>query len=140
MDTEIDTNKIITGLVSDFVNAAMQSGKEFASSVSQKAKVRLDIGLSNYVEKLAERCGKIKTLLYRDAPVSLLAHYVPARLASQRVAYSDGGFFEKLKPGFHAALSGTAGSGKSIFVKRVCLELLKGEIGFVPIFIEIRHM
>jgi hypothetical protein len=140
MDTEIDTNKIITGLVSDFVNAAMQSGKEFATSVSQKAKVRFDIGLSNYVEKLAERCGKIKTLLYRDAPVSLLAHYVPARLASQEVACSDATFFCKIKPGFHVALAGTAGSGKSIFVKRVCLELLKGELGFVPILIELRHL
>ena len=70
--TGIDTSKIVAGLITDFVKTAAQSGKEFASNITQRAKVRYDIGLSSYVEKLSVRCGNIKTLLYRDAPVSLL--------------------------------------------------------------------
>jgi len=137
---EIDPNKVLAEIATDLVKHAAKSGKDFANAVAHKAKVKFDIGFSVYLDNLRERCGKIKTLLYRDVPVALMEHYIKTRLRKQNKDFLDQDFFDSFTPGSRTVITGTAGSGKSIFIKRLCIEFLEGRLPFIPIFIELRHL
>lgn len=107
-----------------------------------KVKIRLKTGFKEISKHQYEKCSRVKTLLYRHDPVHLLKIYVPTKFETRQTHenMSDINLIENASTGNRRyIITGLAGSGKSIFTKFLCLELIKRQNIF-PIFIELRDL
>lgn len=93
-----------------------------------------------HLEITYDRCTKIKTLISRDEPVTLLAEYVPLRFRCQNAEYDDNSTIEEIRKRKRVVISGTGGGGKTIFTKYLWIALFEKPNGRVPIFIELRRL
>lgn len=128
----------IKELVKDLASVALSKTVEVGTKQYKKALVKFEICFSKYLERSYERYTKIKTLLYRDRPVDLKAHYVPMNflLGEEDICGSD--IFENFRENKKNIVVGTAGSGKSVLLRRIFIDLIENKKGYVPILIELR--
>ncbi len=138
---ELDPNKIAIELVKQFAKPIFESVGKLTNEAHNKLKVTLNTCFADYIVRSYDKYSKTKTLLYRDAPVSLKDFYVRTDLQigfDNKIKESD--FIEQLKSKKRTIISGTAGSGKSTFCKSILLDLIENPIGIFPIFVELRHL
>lgn len=108
--------------------------------LGDKAKAHLRAGLKKYATSNKRRYGKTKTFLYRDKPVPLEKFYVPAFVKHKNKDYSDFAFVDAIWSHNHIGVLGTAGSGKSIFMRYLFLKLLGDKDKRFPVLIELRDL
>ena len=96
--------------------------------------------LQSHIQATFDRCTKVKTLLNRDQPVSLLSIYVNVKFRNGAKAIDDFGLIEKLQTQKRVVISGTGGGGKTIFMKYLWISLFENPNGRVPIFVELRRL
>lgn len=95
-------------------------------------------GFTNYLEGSYDRYCKMKTLLYRDKPVTLKSHYVASdyRLGRDHI---DG---ESVMAHFvfhkKNVVVGTAGSGKSVLLRKLFLDFVESDRKIAPVLVELR--
>jgi NACHT domain len=144
-----------------FSNAAGEFGKKLGGDVYEtikstttkalkKIKVDFELGFSNYIKYYADHLINTKTIINRYQPVNLIDIYeeslVQIRNESRSLAepnaqialteddmISDEGVR-------HSVITGTAGSGKSFLMKRTFLRYCELNLGYLPIFIELRTL
>lgn len=136
MDVGIEA--IIKDLVKDLASAVLKKTVSVGTKQYDKALVTLNLCFSKYLQRSFSRYSKIKTLLYRDRPVDLKAHYVSTDF---QINGEDIDGIEILNHFFECkknVVVGTAGSGKSVLLRRTFLELIDNQRGIVPIIIELR--
>jgi hypothetical protein len=139
-EPEIDINKIIVGLVSQTLSQLVSSSTAAVSARLSRLKVGLHLGFSKYLTATRDRASTIKTLLYRDRPVALLDFYVNLYFQYKNRKIDDYTVVSRLRDWKRLVITGTAGSGKSIFMKYLLISLVtKGATG-IPVFIELRHL
>jgi len=137
MDIKIE--KILSDIVGDFAKAAAGKSLELGSDAYKKAQVILETCFSKYLSRAYERHSKIKTLLYRDKPVDLISHYVTTNFQiADEEPVEGGSMFAKLETHKRSVIVGTAGSGKSMFMRWLFIELIRNEKGRIPLLIELR--
>lgn len=139
--SDLDLNKIIVELVKQFSAPVVEGAKSLGTDALEKLKVNLNLCFTKYLERSHDRFSKTKTLLYREAPVSLKNFYVRTDLShghDQTVKESE--FINVIELNRRVIVSGTAGSGKSTFCKSIFLDLIEKPRGIFPIFIELRHL
>ncbi len=138
MDIGVETiiKDLVTGLSSAVLKKAVDTGKK----EYKKTLVILEFCFNKYLERSYERYSKIKTLLYRDRPVDLKAHYVATdfRIGTEEISGSN--IFECFQENQKNIVVGTAGSGKSVLLRRIFIDLIENKKGYVPILIELRLM
>jgi hypothetical protein len=136
MDLGIES--IIKDLVKDFATATIDKTLELGSKQYKKILVTLELCFSKYLERSYSRYSKIKTLLYRDRPVDLKAHYVSTdfKLGDNLICGKD--IFEKFQECNRNIVVGTAGSGKSVLLRRLFIDLVENPKGVIPVLIELR--
>lgn len=132
--------------VEDYAEIALKAAESFGRALAKPASVaykefvpKLKIGFSKYIVACELRFGSVKTLLYRHAPQPLHSFYVPARLRCGNETYTDKEFLMMLSKSRLSIITGIGGSGKSILLRKVFLDLL-GRGGEVPLFFELRNM
>ena len=135
IDAAIETSakKASETLTGTFLNLAKEH--------IQKTKVRLKAGFEELSKHQYKKCSRVKTLLYRHEPAELLELYVPTtfHFGNKRTETTDTKLIEKALQGERYIVDGVAGSGKSVFMKFICLELIRKKDTF-PIFIELREL
>jgi len=138
MDIGVET--IIKDLVKDLSSSVLKKTIEIGKKEYQKTLVILELCFSKYLKRSYERYSKIKTLLYRDRPVDLKAHYVPTDFLLGEEQVNGSNIFESFQENRKNIVVGTAGSGKSVLLRRIFIDLIENKKGYVPILIELRLM
>jgi NACHT domain len=105
-----------------------------------RLKVDFQIGFERYIERNYTRCSQVKTLLHRTEPVTLKDIYVASHLMIKKRKIKDKDFFTELSTLKNIVIIGTAGSGKSMFLKHTFLALCEEPMGSrLPLYVELRY-
>ena len=142
-DSELDP--ISTALLSASATAAVgpigkllsQLGAEKYAELSAK----FESCFQGHVDSTKVRCSKIKNILYRDNAVDFMSQYVPISFGDGRDSLSDAGVLSRAVRGQKVLISGTAGAGKTMFMRWATLDLI-GRMknhGRVPLYLEMRY-
>ena len=138
--SDLDINKVLVGVLNKQIDDILSGAKNAVAGAQERLKARFRIGFSNYVLRTFQRCAYIKTILYRDKPVSLKAHYVEPTLKCQEDTIEGARLTSFLKKARRIAVVGTAGLGKSLLMKSLFLDLVNGGYKKIPIFVELRDL
>lgn len=103
-----------------------------------KVQVSLVRCFDKYITRTHEKYSKIKTLLYRDKPVDLKAHYVAANFKIEKNIIPGSEVLQEFKNSRRNVVTGTAGSGKSVLLRKIALDLIETPQGIIPALIELR--
>lgn len=137
---EADLNGVAVELVKQFAQPLFLAAKNLSKNLTDKAKVRLDMCLTEYVKTNYLRYSKTKTLLYRGSPVDLRDFYVRTDLSIDGRLVSESQFLKCIEDNQRLVITGTAGSGKSTFCKSIFVELVEEPRGILPVFVELRNL
>ncbi len=141
MVTDINTEKIVAGLGKSVAKSIAKSIYDVGSNQYEKVLVIYEICFNKYLNRVFNKYSKIKTLLYRDRPVDFDKHYVPTDFQIDNdKTISENELFEGLDKYRRLVVSGSAGSGKSLFLRSILLRMIRVNAGKVPVFIELRYL
>jgi hypothetical protein len=138
MTGEVDINKIITGVLSKQIDGILSGMRDAFGKKVDQAYAKFNMGYADYIKRSYAKCAQIKTILYRHQPVLLKEHYVQPTLQSGNKKVDGSGFAKTIKPGTKSVVIGTAGSGKSLFMKYTYMQIVDEGKPFVPLFLELR--
>ena len=110
-------------------------GKSFRSIFE-----KFDATFGPHLKATFDRCTKIKTLLNKDEPVDLLSQYVNLNFKCGNKEFDDYAVIDELRKRKKIIISGTAGGGKTIFMKYLWVSLFENPKGKIPVFIELRKL
>lgn len=125
---------LLSTLVSNHLKRPSNNGKEH-----REENIRTFI--SPHIEATFKKCINIKTLLNPNEPVDFLSIYSAQKFDLSDNLIDQYGFVEAIKQSSNNyILTGTGGSGKSIFTKYLWLSLFNDSNGKIPLFIELRNL
>ncbi len=108
----------------------------------QKAAILNDaaVGFRRLVLEAHGRWSKIKTVFDAETSIPLETIYVPARLSKSNKTITFDEFIDDLPQHNRAVVVGTAGAGKSLFLRAVLLHVIGFWPGPIPIYVELRRL
>lgn len=122
----------------EWLTSLMPDTLAVTNSEFQKAQVALLRCFDRYITRTHGKYSKIKTLLYRDKPVDLKAHYVSADFQIGDELLGGDEILAALMKSKRNIITGTAGSGKSVLLRKIALDLIEDPQGVVPGLLELR--
>ncbi len=125
---------IAASLATEIVPKAIKAGSEKCKSIVYSPAS----AFKHYLITCHERYCKIKTLLYRDHPVLLRDHYVSSSFKYKNTTISGNDILEEFLNKKRNVVTGTAGSGKTILLRRLFLDLAEEDMGVFPVMVELR--
>jgi hypothetical protein len=141
VNSEFDLNKIAVDLAHRVFTDTVKS---VSSNVRDAVKRLIDVfrkDLSAYLTSTITRCSQIKTpIINRDSPTYLPDIYVHTKLSLKNKTYEDDEFIAQLPALQSIVVAGSAGSGKSMFMRYLFLSLCERGYGRIPIFVELRNL
>jgi hypothetical protein len=129
-------SKVAEGLAKEL----FQSAKGVAAKSVGKFQAEFGVGFEKYVQRNQNKCRFVKTLLHRIDPIPIEQAYVEPSLKISKEIVLGGAFPEKLNELKNIVIVGNGGSGKSMFIKKLFLELCEYPLGRIPLFIELRDL
>lgn len=126
-------------------------GGLLANLATEQAKRGVDVGISEsniktnlepYFKSIFEKCTKIKTLLNPDEPALLLQIHATQRFSRSGETIDHYELVEEISKGRAKKLiiTGTGGSGKSIFARYLWLSLFSFPSGKIPIYYDLKNV
>ena len=109
-------------------------------SVYDQARVALTGGFKDYFINSFQRCSKFKSVLDPNVPLSVTDKYVNVRLRCGRNVVNDTDLISGISSDKPIVVVGSAGSGKTMFMRYMTLTAFFADSGPVPIFVELRHI
>ena len=100
----------------------------------------LSLNFSDYFENMIPKCSNVKTLISRDEPIPLSTLYVKTYLYHKDKIIDDQKFIDSLTRPKPVIIAGSAGSGKSIFMKYLFIHLIENIDFRIPLFVELRNL
>lgn len=114
---------------------------EHAKRVSEKDPERVKTDLRPHIEATYRKCSTIKTLLNPYSPANFLSIYATQRFRLDKRVVDQYDLVTFIRsPQNNVILTGTGGSGKSMFFRYLWLSLFERSEGRVPLFIELRNL
>lgn len=140
-------NDLSDALVKGAIEVAKDTLKEFIQNVVSKGKRELQKitidqsgGFQKYLERNYKSVSRIKTLLNPSTPVQLETTYEAPKVTVDDQTLTEDKFIAQLERLKFVVLTGIGGSGKSVFLKHIFVNLYKNAIGRIPLFIELRDV
>lgn len=138
MNMELDPNVIAAEFIKSNIDEFMSIAKDIIKETTEKIKLNLDKTYRDYLVNISDKCTKTKSFLLRGEPVALYNFYVQLDLLLKNERIKTPGIKDITNLSKHIIITGSAGCGKSMFVKHLlCNALIVKEK--VPIFIELRQ-
>lgn len=134
----MNLDKLITELVKNISKPILVKMYDVGSAQYKKSLVTLELAFNKYLKSSYARYSKIKTLLYRDRPVALREHYVSSDFQLSKEKISGNAILQKFIASKRNIVVGTAGSGKSVLMRRLFLDLVENQLGIAPVLVELR--
>jgi len=139
-DVEFDPNKIAAEVFTQILKDSANSVAGLVKAPVQKLVDAYRFSMKDYIKNTLTRCSKIKTFLNRDEPINLKDAYVNINLKCGNNKYDDYALIRDLSKYNNVLILGTAGSGKSMFMRYLLISLCEHPAGRIPLFIELRHL
>jgi hypothetical protein len=133
---EFDPNKVIA----EIIQLNLEGLKNGFDSFFKTTWVKFERAFKGYIKRTHKKYSKTKTILYKNDPVNLMDIYVGTGLKVGRKIIPTENISEIFDVSNRLLITGTAGSGKSVFSKYLFLQTLKEKIYGVPVFIELRRL
>lgn len=135
----------INEIASKVAQAQISNIIAFFSAGARTAIVRvldaINKDLKRYTEAKYKKCSYVRTpIINRDHSTRLRDLYVKTRFKSRREIISDNALIGKLSGKDSIIIYGDAGSGKSMFMKLLFLELCSEKSKKIPLFLELREL
>lgn len=137
---EINVNEIAGHAAADLVESFFSSIGVSTRDQIAKAKIRFGKGFSKYLNETLERYSRFKTLINRYDAIDLGENYVPARIISDGKSYRSDEFFNVLNDKKRFIVEGSAGLGKTLFVRHLLCHTILYERKCIPILFELRNL
>ncbi len=112
-----------------------------ASKKFQSRKPFSQISFRNHFDYAYERCTKIKTIVNGDRPIDLLTNYESPDFsvgAASTKRMDEYAFIDQVWENRNTVLIGSAGAGKSMFMRYFWIACTVSPRNKIPIFIELR--
>lgn len=94
-----------------------------------------------HIRSVYTKCSKVKTLLNPNRPTDFLAIYNDQRFRCGKLEIDQFGLVERCRSAnSRTIVSGTGGSGKSMFLKYLWISFFESSDGRIPIFVELRNI
>ena len=138
MNAELDPNRIVAEFLKQNLDALVDGAKGFFKGAANTLRLHLDRTYRQYLTTLLEKYSKAKSFLLRGEPVPLYQFYVPLDIKSKNKTISAPGICDVLDLANNTIIMGSAGCGKSMFVRHLLLDSLLSKTR-VPIFVELRQ-
>lgn len=140
----------MTGLEAALAGAAVKEGvgpakgliAKFGRPAYDRFIVELCQCFQKHVENSYDRCRYVKNVLYRDNSVELKTQYVNILFEKSGSLISDQDISKGIRSLSRVLISGTAGAGKTMFMKWLTLNLIE-ELAHhqkIPLFLELRYI
>ena len=107
--------------------------------VVKERKIECGKAFNEYLLAAAKKMSRVKTILYRDSPVSLYSFYEPLTLRFRKAGVDTTDVNNVLEVGNCILLTGTGGSGKSTLFKHLFLNAIE-RTDYIPILVELREL
>lgn len=129
------------GLGSDLYDTA----KTAFSSLTGFVRSELQLGISQYIAQTRDNVDNVKTIINRYQPVPLTEIYEEVNIVGIDRVHEESALLteEEFLNSSHFSrciISGTAGSGKSFFMRRLLIRFTEEKTGYLPIFLELRSI
>ena len=145
---------VIVAGVSVLFSTAAQSALESSASLlgdiaARRAVKSLNFGkgqniekiISKHVEATYTKCLTIKTLINPQHKSNLLAIYSTQRFSRDKFELDHYGLVEHIKNGSrNIIVTGTAGAGKSMFMRYLWASMVTASEAKIPIFVELKNV
>lgn len=139
-DVEINVNEVVGHAAADLVESFFSSVGSSTKDQIAKYKVKFGRGFSRYLTETVARYSKFKTLINRHEAIDFDENYVPVKIQSGTQIFRGEDFFAQLASGKRVIVEGTAGLGKTLFVRHLLRHTALYEKQFIPILFELRHL
>ena len=134
------TSTGLSKVAESFAKELFQSAKGVATKSLGKFQSEFGIGFEKYMSRNQNKCRFVKTLLHRIDPIPIEQAFVEPNLKIAKEIILGGCFPDKLNELKNVVIVGNGGSGKSMFLKKLFLELCEYPLGRIPLFIELRDL
>lgn len=124
--------------LSETIKSLIPEALKLSSTEYKRAQVKFETCFNKYITRTHGKYSKIKTLLYRDRPVNLNDHYVPTDFRCGNTITNGSDIFFEFKKNRRNLVLGTAGSGKSVLLRKIAIDIINQDLGFIPTLIELR--
>ncbi|MGI0630097.1 NACHT domain-containing protein [Pseudomonas aeruginosa] len=125
-------------LNTEYLKSVIPDAIKISDTEFKRYQVKLESCFKKYITRTHSKYSKIKTLLYRDKPVKLLDHYVPTNFKCGKKIHDGGEIFYELKKNKRNVILGTAGSGKSVLLRKIVIDIINNKEGTIPALLELR--
>ncbi len=139
MANEIDVNKIVVEFVNQNIDNFVDAAKGIMNYATNTVKVRLTRTYSKYLINIFKRYSNSKSFFIRSEPSFLYQFYVPLNISIKGNQIKNPELQHIVKISQFSTIIGSAGCGKSMFMRHLLLNALFSKIK-VPIFIELRQI
>ena len=141
MITEMLITKAIEKFINNLASYISKKAPEFCIAQYKKHEMKLNKGLPEYIKANYQRCASVRTLLKRDRPTELDKIYEPLQFKIDDDILEEDKIKSSIAIDLHRTIiSGYAGNGKTIFLKKIYKELIDNQVNFYPIFFELRNI
>lgn len=135
-----DPNVVAAKVASDSLKTAVAAVGTLFGDVKKTVSVGLQRGFDSYRKKSIARYGTVRTLMHRDKPIPLPELYVAASFRHAGEELTDHDVIGQLAAPSKIVIKGTAGGGKSVFMRFMNLVLCNIRQDILPIFFELKSL
>ena len=140
MDKDLFTQEMDSN-ITKFLIAMSKKATKYCIAKYQNLEMKLNKGLPEYIKANYQRCAYVRTLLERDEPTELDKIYEPLQFEVDDDVLEENVIKSSIATDLHRTIiSGYAGNGKTIFLKKIYKELIDNQTNFYPIFVELRSI
>ena len=127
--------------ITKFLIAMSKKATKYCIAKYQNLEMKLNKGLPEYIKANYQRCAYVHTLLKRDRLTELDKVYEPLQFEVDDDVLEENVIKSSIATDLHRTIiSGYAGNGKTIFLKKIYKELIDNQTNFYPIFVELRSI
>ena len=136
---DLDVNKVAAEFIQRNIDSFVTVGKAVLKGSANQLRLRFDKTYKSYIGCLLDRYSKAKSFFIRNEPVYLHKFYVPLAVTLGQIRFERPDIVSLSGVSPRLVVTGTAGSGKSMFMRHLFLTCLFAKAK-VPIFIKLRQL
>ncbi|KXJ37334.1 hypothetical protein AX282_20205 [Bacillus spizizenii] len=137
--TPIDPSKLIVDVVQKNLETICKRVFDFSKDKVVDYKIKTQNAYQGYLNRAADKYGKVKTLIHKSIPISLYDFYVHTDLECDGTIVSAEEINTILEVSNYSMILGSGGTGKSTLFKHLFINALQTS-DKIPVFVPLRNV
>ena len=135
----MNESEIAVELFNSQLENLFEFGRGIYESHDEKRKIKIGQAYQKYILNARSKLAKTKSFFILDKPADFYDYYVSTNISCGRSCLENPGIIQCANISDRFVITGTGGSGKSIFMRHLFLDCIK-QMKYVPILIELRDL